>query len=197
MGHARRGGALFTSKLQQQGFPMKLGLVFSLAVVVLSGCSKPTPEEQKKSEEKLAAALASAMAAPASSSATLNGATTPAPAAGGIAATCNNPTDAKCKEFKGAMGLAAEDSCKSLGGIFKKEPTPCSQENLLGTCALVDSSLGLNDVDYFYKQPDVTADSMKTLCEGVMSGTWTPAAKAGPAAKPAAPAKAGAQKGKK
>lgn len=176
---------------------MKLGLVFPLALVVLSGCSKPTPEEQKQSEEKLAAALASAMAAPPSSSATLSGATTPAPAAGGIAATCTNTTDAKCKEFKGAMGLAAEDSCKSLGGVFKKEPTPCSQDNLLGTCAVVDSSLGLNDVDYFYKQADVTADSMKSLCEGVMSGKWTPAPKAAAGAKTAAPAKAGAQKGKK
>ena len=168
---------------------MKLGLVSPLLVVVvaLSGCSKPSPEQQKKNEEALAAALASAMAAPPSSAATLTGAAAPAPA-GGIIATCNNPTDGKCKEFKGAMGIAEEDSCKSLGGVYKKESTPCSQDKLLGTCAQADSSLGTNDVDYFYKAEGTTADSMKSLCEGVMSGKWVAAPKAaGPAAKPTKP----------
>jgi len=176
---------------------MKLALILPVALVALAGCSKPSPEEQKKNEEKLAAALASAMAAPASSAPTLTGAATPAPA-GGIAATCTNATDGKCKEFKGAMGIAAEDSCKTLGGVFKKESTPCSQDNLLGTCAQADSSSGMNDVDYFYKQPDVSAESTKSLCEGVMSGKWTPAPKAAaPAAKAAAPAaKAAASKKK-
>jgi hypothetical protein len=147
---------------------MKLALIFPLFLVALSGCSKPSPEEQKKSEEKLAAALASAMTAPSSSAPALRAAAAPA-AAGGILATCNNPTDGKCKEFKGAMGIAAEDSCKTLGGVFKKDATPCSHDKLLGTCALVDSSLGLDDVDYFYKADGVNADGMKSLCEGVMS----------------------------
>jgi hypothetical protein len=179
---------------------MKLALVFPLFLVALSGCSKPSPEEQKKNEEKLAAALASAMTAPASSAPTLTGATAAAPAtAGAIQATCSNPTDGKCKEFKGAMGLGAEDSCKALGGTFKNGATPCSQDNLLGTCELTDSTSGLNDVDYFYKSGGVDAAGMKSLCEGVMSGKWVPAAKAAaPAAKAAAPAaKAAAPKAKK
>lgn len=169
---------------------MKLALVFPLFLVALSGCSKPSPEEQKKNEEKVAAALASAMAAPASSAPTLTAATAVTPAtAGAIQATCNNKADGKCKEFKGAMGIAAEDSCKTLGGVFKKDATPCSQNNLLGTCDLADSSSGMNDVDYFYKAEGVDADGMKSLCEGVMSGKWVPAAKAAsPAAKAAAPA---------
>ena len=58
---------------------------------------------------------------------------------------------------------------------------------MLGTCARSDSSSGLNDVDYYYAQGGTDADSMKSLCEGVMSGKWTTAPKA-PAAK--APAKA-------
>lgn len=167
---------------------MKLGLVFTLLLVAVSGCSKPSPEEQKKNEEKLAAALASAMTAAPSATVTVTGANAPA-GAGGIAATCNNPSDGKCKEYKGAMGLATEDSCKSLGGVYKKEATPCSQENLLGTCVQVDSSLGTNDVDYFYKAEGITADAMKSLCEGVMSGKWVAAPKAAaPAAKAAKPA---------
>ncbi len=171
---------------------MKLALIFPLFLVALSGCSKPSPEEQKKSEEKLAAALASAMTAPPSSAPTLTAAAAPA-AAGGILATCNNPTDGKCKEFKGAMGLAAEDSCKTLGGVFKKDATPCSHDKLLGTCAQADSSSGMDDVDYFYKADGVNADGMKSLCEGVMSGKWTPAAKTAAAA----PAAKAAAKGKK
>lgn len=178
---------------------MKLGLVFPLVLVTLSGCSKPSPEEQKKNEEKLAAALASAMTAPASSAATLTAATAAAPVkAGTILATCDNPTDGKCKEFKGAMGIAAEDSCKTLGGVFKKDSTPCAQDNLLGTCAQADGSSGMDDVDYFYKSDGVTADSMKSLCEGVMSGKWSPAPKAAaPAAKAAGRAAKAASKAKK
>jgi hypothetical protein len=162
-------------------------------LVALAGCSKPSPEEQKKNEEKLAAALASAMAAPAASSApSLTSAAAPA-TAGAILATCNNPTDGKCKEFKGVMGIADEDSCKSLGGTFKKDSTPCSHDKLLGSCAQADTSLGLDAVDYFYKADGATADGMKSLCEGVMSGKWT----AAPKGAPAAPAAKAAAKGKK
>lgn len=170
---------------------MKLALVFPLFLVALSGCSKPSPEEQRKNEEKLAAALASAMATPSTSAPTLTGATAAAPAnAGAIQATCNNPTDGKCKEFKGAMGIAEEESCKTLGGVFKKGDAPCSQANLLGTCEMADTTSGLNNVDYFYKADGTDAASMKSLCEGVMSGKWVPAAKAAaaPAGKAAAPA---------
>lgn len=171
---------------------MKLALAFALplALVTLSvGCSKPSPEEQKKQDDALAAALASAMGVP-SAAPTVNAATAPAAAnPGGIGATCNNATDGKCTESLGAEGLGAEDSCKRLGGTYKKGATPCSHDNLLGSCARSDQSSGLNDVDYFYKQPGTTADSMKSLCEGVMSGKWTdaPKAAAAPAAKGPAP----------
>ncbi len=171
---------------------MKLGLALSLALVALSACSKPSPEEQKKNEEKLAAALASAMAAPASSGPALTSAAVAAPS-GGILASCNNPTDHKCKEFKGAMGIADDQSCKTLGGVYTSGSTACSHDNLLGTCAIADSSVGTNDVDYFYKGDGLTADSMKTLCEGVMSGKWTAAPKAAAAAPKAAAPKAAAK----
>ena len=163
---------------------MKLALAIALplALVTLSaGCSKPSPEEQKKQEDALAAALASAMAGP-SASPSLNAAAAPAATnAGGIGASCNNATDGKCTESLGAEGLGAEDSCKRLGGVYKKGATPCSHDNLLGSCARADQSSGLNDVDYFYKQAGVTGDSMKSLCESVMSGKWTDAPKAAPA----------------
>ena len=175
---------------------MKLALAFSLplALVIATGCSKPSPEEQKKSEDQLAAALASALAAPSpSSAATLNNAAAAAQApAGGIGATCNNATDGKCTESLGAEGMGADDSCKRLGGVYKKGAAPCSHDNLLGTCARADSGSGLNDLDYYYKQAGVTGDSMKGLCEGVMSGKWTDAPKAAaaaPAAKAATKAK--------
>jgi hypothetical protein len=153
---------------------MKLALAFALPLALAAlatGCSKPSPEEQKKQEDQLAAALASAMAMP-SAAATVNAATAPAAAnPGGIGATCNNATDGK----------------------YKKGATPCPHDNLLGSCARADQGSGLNDIDYFYKQPGTTADSMKGLCESVMSGKWTDAPKS---AAPAAPAK-GAPKGKK
>jgi hypothetical protein len=158
---------------------------------MISGCSKPSPEEQKKNEDQLAAALASALAAPTpSAAATLNNAAAAPTPAGGIGASCNNVTDGKCTESLGAEGLGAEDSCKRLGGAYKKGATPCSHDNMLGTCTRADQSSGLNDVDYYYKAAGITADSMKGLCEGVMSGKWADAPKAAaaaPAAKPAAP----------
>ena len=178
---------------------MKLALITALPIALVTfavGCSKPSPEEQKKADDALAAALASAMAMP-SAAPTVNSA--PAAAAanpGGIGATCNNATDGKCTESLGAEGLGAEDSCKRLGGTYKKGATPCPHDNLLGSCARTDTSSNLNDVDYYYRQPGATADTMKSLCEGVMSGKWTDAPKAGPAA--AAPAaKGAAPKGKK
>ena len=157
-----------------------------LALVTVSACSKPSAEEQKKNEEAFAAALTSAMVAPPSASAP-TAATAAAPPSGGIGATCNNKTDGKCTESLGAEGFGAADSCKTLGGVYTKGATPCPQENLLGTCARSDNGSGLNDVDYYYAQSGTTSDGMKSLCEGVMSGTWTNAPK-GAAAK--APAKA-------
>ncbi len=166
---------------------MKLALAIALplALITLStGCSKPSPEEQKKQEDALAAALASAMAGP-SAAPTVNAAAAPVAAnPGGIGASCNNATDGKCTESLGAEGLGAEDSCKRLGGVYKKGATPCSHDNMLGSCARADTGSGLNDVDYFYKQAGVTGDSMKSLCEGVMSGKWTDAPK-GAASAPA------------
>ncbi|HEX7602153.1 MAG TPA: hypothetical protein VF316_11130 [Polyangiaceae bacterium] len=164
---------------------LALALALPLALVTFSGCSKPpSAEEQKKNEEQFAAALTSALVAPPSASA----ATAAAPPSGAIGATCNNKTDGKCTESLGAEGLGAADSCKTLGGVYAKGATPCSRDNLLGTCARADTSSGLNDVDYYYAQAGTTADSMKSLCEGVMSGTWTTAPK-GPAAKGPAKAK--------
>lgn len=175
---------------------MKLALAIALplALVTLSaGCSKPSPEEQKKQEDQLAAALASAMAMP-SAAPTVNSATAAANP-GGIGATCNNATDGKCTESLGAEGLGADDSCKRLGGTYKKGASPCSHDNMLGSCTRADQGSGLNDIDYFYKQSGTTADSMKSLCESVMSGKWTDAPKGAAAAAPAA--KGGAAKGKK
>ena len=177
---------------------MKLALVTALALVTLGtlsvGCSKPSPEEQKKADDALAAALASAMAMP-SAAPTVNSAPAAAANPGGIGATCNNASDGKCTESLGAEGLGADDSCTKLGGTYKKGATPCSHDNLLGSCARTDSSSNLNDVDYYYKQAGTTADSMKSLCETVMSGKWTDAPKG---AAPAAPAaKGAAPKGKK
>jgi hypothetical protein len=94
------------------------------------------------------------------------------------------------------MGIADDQSCKTLGGVYKNGSTPCSHENLVGTCAMADSSSGMNDVDYFYKSDGINADSMKTLCESVMSGKWTTAPKAAGPAPKAAGAKA-APKAKK
>lgn len=168
---------------------MKLALAFALplALVTFSGCSKPSAEEQKKNEEAFAAALTSALVAPPSASAA-TAATVAAPPSGGIGATCNNKADGKCTESLGAEGMGAADSCKTLGGVYTKGSTPCPQANVLGTCARADSSSGLNDVDYYYAQAGTDAESMKSLCEGVMSGKWTTAAK-GPAAKTPAKAK--------
>lgn len=163
---------------------MKLALAFALplALVTLSvtGCSKPSAEEQKKNEEAFAAALTSALVAPPSASAATAAAA--APPSGAIGATCNNKTDGKCTESLGAEGMGAADSCKTLGGVYTKGATPCPQANVLGTCARADTSSGLNDVDYYYAQPGTSADSMKSLCEGVMSGVWATAPK-GPSAK--------------
>ena len=169
-----------------------LALAVPFALVAVVGCSKPSPEEQKKQEDALAAALASAMAAP-TGSATVTSGTAAAPAnpGGGIVATCDNKQDGKCTETSGAEGMGADDSCKRLGGTYTKGATPCSHDNLLGQCARSDASSGLNDVDYYYKQQGADADTLKSLCEGVMSGKWTAAPKS------AAPATAAPAKGKK
>lgn len=170
---------------------MKLALASSVALVLLAACSKPTPEEQKKREDQLAAALASAMNAP--PSATSAGTGAPGAAPGAISATCNNKGDAVCTETMGAPGMGAENSCTVLGGVYTKGPTPCPRENVVGTCAQVDATSGLNDLRYYYKGAASAAD-LKTLCEGVMSGVWA----AAPAkAAPSAPAKAAAAKPKK
>jgi hypothetical protein len=168
---------------------MKLSLfALPIVLVTLAGCSKPSPEDQKKQEAALAAAFASALSAP---SASATGAATAAAAApGGISATCDNKSDGKCTETMGAAGLGAEDSCTRLGGKYTKAATPCSHENLVGSCARSDATSGLADVDYFYKGSGNEPNSLKSLCEGVMSGKWTPAPKsAAPPAKPAAKGK--------
>ncbi len=167
---------------------MKLSLIttavsLSFVLALTVGCSKPSPEEQKKREDDLAKALASALAVPSSTPAATSAGTKTAAPSGGIQATCNNKQDGKCTESSGAEGFGAEDSCKRLGGVYTKGATPCSKDSLLGTCTRADATSGLNDVDYYYKQAGVTADSMKSLCETVMSGTWTGAA---PSAKPQA-----------
>ena len=166
---------------------MKLALASSIALLILAACSKPTPEEQKKREDQLAAALASAMNAPAASPS----AGAPAALPGAISATCNNKGDGVCTETMGAAGMGAENSCTILGGVYAKGPTPCPRENLVGTCAQIDATSGLNDLRYYYKGGASTAD-LKTSCESIMSGAWAaapPKATAQAASKPAAPTK--------
>lgn len=166
---------------------LSLSTVLGLATLLgVTGCSKPSPEQQKKNEEALASALASALAAP-SSAPTLNSAPAAAAGGGGVVATCNKKDDGKCTETLGATGLGADESCKMLGGVYTKGSTPCAKENLLGTCTRTDASSGLNDVDYYYKHSGADADIMKSLCEEVMSGKWAAAAPAAGAGKAAAP----------
>jgi hypothetical protein len=93
----------------------------------------------------------------------------------------------------GVQGFGADESCKRLGGVYAATSTPCPHDNVLGTCARVDTSSGLNDLDYEYKQAGTTEDSMKSLCEGVMSGTWASA----PKSAGAPTGKTGAPKAKK
>ena len=162
---------------------MKLTFALSAVPFVLalcSACSKPSPDEQKKQEDALTAAFASAMAAPASASASAQpaaGTNAAIPAGGGIQATCSNKGDGKCTESSGAEGMGADESCKRLGGVYAKGATPCARDTLVGTCTRADASSGVNDVDYYYKQSGMTADAIKSLCEGVMSGTWAAAPK--------------------
>ena len=167
---------------------MKLALNSSIALLLLAACSKPSPEEQKKREDQLAAALASAMNAPSSAPSAAPGAA--AAPAGAISATCNNKGDGVCTETMGAAGLGAENSCTVLGGVYAKGSTPCPRENVVGTCAQVDATSGLNDLRYYYKGAASAAD-MKMLCESVMSGVWAAAPKptAQAASRPAAPTK--------
>ncbi len=172
----------------------------------LTGCFKLSAEEQKKAEEQLASALASAMQAPPSSAApsTSGAAAAAAGTPGTVTATCNNKGDGKCTEVMGAEGLGADESCTRLGGVYAKGSTPCPREHIVGTCARTDKDSSLNDLDYYYKQEGQDAATLKSLCEGVMSGTWAaptaapaaaPATKGPPAAK-ATPAKAAPAKKK-
>ena len=154
---------------------MKLAL--ALALLTLGGCSKSSPDDQKQQEAQLAAALASALKGPPATPTGTAPAPTPQAPAGGIVATCNTTGDGICTETMGVQGFSADESCKRLGGVYTNGATPCPHDNLLGTCARVDSSSGVNDLDYQYKQPGLTDAAMKDLCESIKSGKWTSAPK--------------------
>jgi hypothetical protein len=150
---------------------VKLTALLPVALLALCHCSTPSGNATATSTS---APSGTSTAAPGTSAAPT--ATAAAPA-GGVQATCNNKTDGKCTESMGAEGLAADESCKKLGGVYTKGSTPCPKENLLGSCARADATSNLNDVDYYYKQGGTSEADMKTLCEGTMSGKWTAAPK--------------------
>jgi hypothetical protein len=79
----------------------------------------------------------------------------------------------------GVQGFGADESCKRLGGVYSAGPAPCPHDSLIGTCARVDSTSGLNDLEYHYKQAGMTESSLKQICEDVQSGKWAPAPKGG------------------
>jgi hypothetical protein len=150
-------------------------------VGTLAGCSKPNPDDQKKAEEQLAAALASAMASSIGSGSATPGApgggSAPTGAPGTIQSTCTHKADALCTEHLGAEGFDPAQTCKGLGGdgVYAKGSTPCSHDNLLGTCTRTDATSNLNDIDYHYKQPGgATAADLKSICD-IQSGVWAAA----------------------
>ena len=168
---------------------MKYSLVPCVLLVVVSACSKPSPEEQKKKEAELAAAIGSALSLSATAPPSSAASPSAAPPTGGIQATCNNKGDSVCTETLGAAGLGAESSCTMLGGVYVKSSAPCPRENLVGTCTQIDATSGLNDIRYLYKDRGAAAD-LKVSCEGIMNGVWATAPTAAPKA---AAAKAGAK----
>jgi len=152
-------------------------LVSFVSLACLGGCSKPSPEEQKKAEDQLAAALASAMQSSLAPSATSGAsAATGGGAPGTIQSTCTNKAAAKCTEHLGAEGFDPAQTCKGLAGdgVYSKSSTPCSHDNLIGTCTRTDASSGLNDIDYHYKQAGTTAADDKSICD-IQSGVWAAA----------------------
>jgi hypothetical protein len=133
-----------------------------------------------------------ASAAPASASgaaAAASGSAAPGGDKGAVYGSCVDKSSSICKEYIGALPLLAEDMCKGIEGkgVLTKGNVPCSHDNLTGTCDIMNEGTG--ERIYYYKQPDVTPEMNKTVCE--LLGKWTPAAKTAASAAPsAAPASA-------
>ncbi|APR80343.1 Hypothetical protein A7982_05690 [Minicystis rosea] len=156
---------------------MKALSIPSLALFVLVAAAVGCGNKQE------AAPSAPASAAPAATTAAPAGTASGAAAAGGsdkpVLGSCNDKSSSVCKEYYGVLPLLAEDLCKGLEGkgVLTKGPTPCSRENLSGTCEVKGDEA--SELIYYYKQADVTPEMNKTVCEIV--GKWTPA-KGSPAA---------------
>ncbi len=142
-----------------------------------------------------AAGCGKSQAAPGNDKGSASAAATAGGAAGEkpVLGSCNDTSSHVCKEYYGVLPMLAEDLCKGLEGkgVLTKGPTPCSKDNLSGTCEIKGDEA--SELIYYYKQTGVSDDMNKSVCE--ILGKWTPAKSAAPAATNAAGTNAPANNG--
>jgi hypothetical protein len=174
-------------KLVSKAPAISMIVLASLATALGAGCGKSEPK--KDLGDSLASAFASSMASAMESAAAQAAASAAASGGGGganagkVMGTCENKDNHQCTEYVGSISPMADDLCKGLDGkgVLHKEEKPCAAENAVGSCATAAEN------KVYYKHADNNPKDLKELCEGLMSGKWTPAAGAAPAG--SAPAK--------